>query len=414
MQRLILHNLGPVKDCDIAVNDFMALTGPQASGKSTIAKAIFFFRTIKDDIIDMMARETVGEKPDSWSRRFDRRLRNKFIQLFGSSYGMPDDVDLKYYFNEDTWIRVYLTPNNQPRYGRNYIKIGFSKNIWYHFGDLDQRLPSAVGPSEREHEQAKLAGLFSDHYETVLIPAGRGMITLLTSQLDYIFTSMDQERKSRVDYCTRRYVELVLKLKPSFSGGIEELLSNKLHLAQQEFQVPKAEKMQKMIAEALGGRYRYADGEEKLYLGTKGYARYVKINFASSGQQEIVWVTNILFYYLVENRPLFLIFEEPESNLYPDTQKKMTELLSLFCNAGNQVLITTHSPHVLGKLNNLIYASGISAKGVSGVEKIIDRDVWLNKDSVSAWRMENGIAVPAAEGELGLIRNEDIDGHPFI
>ena len=154
------------------------------------------------------------------------------------------------------------------------------------------------------------------------------MITLLTSQLNYIFTSMDQGQKSSVDYCTQRYVELVLRLKPSFSGGIEELLSNKLHLTQQEFQVPKAKKMQRMIAEVLRGRYRYADGEEKLYLGTKGYARYVKINFASSGQQETVWVTNILFYYLVENRPLFLIVEEPESHLYPNYQKQITEPLS--------------------------------------------------------------------------------------
>ena len=51
VHRLVLHNLGPVKDCDIRVNDFMVFTGPQASGKSTIAKAIFFFRTVKDETI---------------------------------------------------------------------------------------------------------------------------------------------------------------------------------------------------------------------------------------------------------------------------------------------------------------------------------------------------------------------------
>ena len=410
MHRLVLHNLGPVRDCDINVDDFMVLTGPQANGKSTVAKAIFFFRTIKDDILNMMIRGTVGEKPDLWYRRVTKELRLKFIRLFGSSYGMPDDMRLEYYYDEDTWIKVNLTLNDQPRHGRNFVQIKFSKNIRYHFSDLDHQLPSVIGTLEREHEQLKLDGLFCDSYETVLIPAGRSMITLLTSQLNFIFTSMDQGQKSSVDYCTQRYVELVLKLKPRFSGGIEGLLSDKLHLTQQRFQIPKAKKMQRMIAEILRGRYRYADGEEKLYLGPKGYAHYVKVNFASSGQQETVWITNILFYYLVENRPIFLVVEEPESHLYPSYQKQITELLSLFHNAGNQVLITTHSPYVLGTLNNLIYASDIAADGVQGVENVIDRDIWLNRNSLSAWHMEDGRLKDAVEPDMGLIRNEYIEG----
>lgn len=46
-----INNLGPVKHCCMTLEDFCVLTGPQASGKSTIAKAIFFFRTIKDDCL---------------------------------------------------------------------------------------------------------------------------------------------------------------------------------------------------------------------------------------------------------------------------------------------------------------------------------------------------------------------------
>lgn len=53
MPRLTVHNLGPIRDCEIELKDFCVLTGPQASGKSTVAKAIFFFRTIKDDCISM-------------------------------------------------------------------------------------------------------------------------------------------------------------------------------------------------------------------------------------------------------------------------------------------------------------------------------------------------------------------------
>ena len=53
MHRLIIHKLGPVDDCDITCTQFMTFTGFQASGKSTITKAIFYFRTMKDDIYEI-------------------------------------------------------------------------------------------------------------------------------------------------------------------------------------------------------------------------------------------------------------------------------------------------------------------------------------------------------------------------
>lgn len=49
---LAIKNLGPIKNCDIELSKMMVLDGPQAAGKSTVAKAIFFFRTIKNELID--------------------------------------------------------------------------------------------------------------------------------------------------------------------------------------------------------------------------------------------------------------------------------------------------------------------------------------------------------------------------
>ena len=52
MHHVKITHLGPIQSCEIDIDDFTVLTGPQASGKSTIAKTIYFFRTIKDDILD--------------------------------------------------------------------------------------------------------------------------------------------------------------------------------------------------------------------------------------------------------------------------------------------------------------------------------------------------------------------------
>ena len=51
MQKLYIKHLGPIEECEINIDEFMVCTGPQASGKSTIAKSIFFFKNIIQGII---------------------------------------------------------------------------------------------------------------------------------------------------------------------------------------------------------------------------------------------------------------------------------------------------------------------------------------------------------------------------
>lgn len=407
MHKITLRNLGPIENCSISLNELIVLTGPQANGKSTVAKAVYFFRTIKDDILDMMLRGTTGEKPEKWKIRLTKRLKDKFMQLFGSSYGMSNDMEAKYEYAPQRYIRVYLKPNYRNNGGPNYVTIEFSQEILDYLFELDSHVFADMTIAQREHEEEKLSELFVDAYETVFIPAGRSMITLLTTQLNFIFTSLNESQKRSIDYCTQRYVELILRLKPSFAHGIEGLLSDQIHLTQKAFDIRLAKKCKQLIERIIKGRYQYESGEEKLYISGN---QYVKINFASSGQQEAVWITNILFYYLLESKPVFLIVEEPESHLYPDSQKLIAELLAIFKSNGNTELITTHSPYILGEMNNLIYANVLYNRGVSGVENIIEPEKQLSTKRVSSYHVYDGLLQEAKDDNMGLIRNELIDG----
>lgn len=69
-----------------------------------------------------------------------------------------------------------------------------------------------------------------------------------------------------------------------------------------------------------------------------------------------------MFYYILENRKIYLILEEPESHLYPEAQSQIAEAMGLFLNAGNHMLVTTHSPYILGSINNLMYAGALVQK----------------------------------------------------
>ena len=78
MHRLVLKNVGPIRDCQIDITQFNVFTGAQASGKSTVAKSIFFFRTIKDDICDCIIKRTTISHSSTLHKVVLKQLRNKF------------------------------------------------------------------------------------------------------------------------------------------------------------------------------------------------------------------------------------------------------------------------------------------------------------------------------------------------
>lgn len=52
MHKIQIEYMGPVKELE--VKDFNLLIGEQATGKSTVAKAVYFFRIIKTTLADYL------------------------------------------------------------------------------------------------------------------------------------------------------------------------------------------------------------------------------------------------------------------------------------------------------------------------------------------------------------------------
>ena len=61
-------------------------------------------------------------------------------------------------------------------------------------------------------------------------------------------------------------------------------------------------------------------------------------------------------------------------------------------------------------MNNLIYADVICNRGIAGVDNIIDSAKQLPAKKVSSYHVCSGILEDAKDGDMGLIRNELIDG----
>lgn len=407
MARITLHKFGPIHDCEMDVQRFTVLTGPQASGKSTIAKAIFFFRTIAQDVMDQLqTRNRADAYRTSLENDLKKRLRNKFLQMFGSSWAMPEEMKLCYEYAKWVTIEIYLVPDRNTPY-RKFIEFQFGENIVDFLKKYDDYAERTWDEESWETARREIKALFSDGYETIYVPAGRSLITLLTDQLVTLLSS--DERRS-LDFCMQAYVRRIIALRSQIREGFSHLLNEILHTTQIKVDREALQYMERLMEEVLHVRYAYDRGEEQLFFDRH---RYVKINFASSGQQEAIWVFNILYFYLLQNQKVFLIVEEPEAHLYPDSQKRIAEAIGLFAGAGdNKAFVTTHSPYILGQFNNMLYAGELQEKAkdtnTRKLHKILNPLSYIKMAETYAAYVRDGRVKPAVNE--GLIRNELIDG----
>lgn len=401
MAKIVIDNLGPIEHCTMDIEEFTILTGAQASGKSTIAKAVFFGRTVKDDIFDVISRKTLLGTGNTLFNDVIKVLRNKFLQLFGTSKAMKSDMKLTYFYGDETYICVSLKIKEGYDYiSPNYVWIDFSSNI------VDFLKKSFyVDGIESGELKKQVNALFNDDSEIIFIPAGRSLISLLSAQLNYLFTTMDDEQKRSIDFCTQKYIERILKIRPLFENGVGALIEQKKNLPGSKINTLIIGKMLGLVQTVLKGKYVFKDGEERLYIDDD---HFVKINFTSSGQQEVVWILNILLHILINNTKAYIILEEPEAHLYPEAQKHMTEVLALMENCKCGILVTTHSPYVLGAINNLIYAGSL-AEQYSKIENVLDKMFYVKNHE--AYFLEDGKIKSCTDADdHGLIINEVIDG----
>ena len=433
MAKIIIRNFGAIGEwsTELDNHNFCVLTGPQASGKSTIAKCIYYFRSAKEVICDAFSDYLEeGEAVYSYSnaKNFQNyvlsRLRARFMELFGTSKSMSKDLYLYYeYKDTDTYFKIRLKDvqfDADADPFENYIDIRLGNKLYSYLRTMTDKATNV------KTIRKELDTLLEDPYEPYFITAGRCVLSLMASQLKYMFFKMDDRQKSRMDYATRKLIEYISELKEQMDEGLEGMVYS--YIQEQDIRHLRANDrnpqslistFHELIAlskKIIKGTYKVVGGEERIYLHSD-QEKFIKINYASSGQQEALWIINMLFYLAVSGKKAFVIIEEPESHLFPDAQRLITTFIAAISNLGCQVLLTTHSPYVLGTVNNLRYAAFLSDKSeiCEQVQKIVPKYGML--DALSAFFVnvdpETGTATPVNcidNSEAGLIDNDVIEG----
>lgn len=414
MQRIEIKNFGPIKELNLDIKDFSLLIGPQASGKSTIAKTIFFFKSLNDELVKYFI-EAIDKNDFSKSiGTYAKSIRKKYLDYFGASTHL-DGLHLKYYYTETVWISITIETNHK------YITPIFSKIFSEEFNTLvkeainfsdsiGQRNPSLLTSKDLiqldsdkrkfvSNIKSKCNSVFQEDRELMFIPAGRSLLATLSDQLQFI-------NPRNLDFLMRSFLDKINIVRPIFNKSLGDIIKERRLLTQYDIDYNKTKLAEDIISKILKGKYQYDKDGEKIFFDTN---RYVKLNFSSSGQQESLWILLLLFIIILEKQNVFIVIEEPEAHLFPEAQKEISNLIALMSNVENsQVIITTHSPYILASINNLILANKVGSENAKVADRI-NQNLWIRSDKVYAALVANGQAKEIIDSELNIIQQEKID-----
>ena len=436
MQKLSIKNFGPISELNINISNIMIFIGPQASGKSTVSKSIYLFKSLKDDlvkhVIEAVEKEDIKFSSQKATTEFKKMIRTKFVSFWGTTkhltqfkiqyfYGGNKDIILQL---KDGYVQAFFSRKFHDELNSicedTLTFITKQKNINKSFASASEIFTI---DSEKKNFYKKIEELsnrlFEDNRLSLYIPAGRSVLSTLSEPLQQLVLTRisghikDSNSSGNIDpylldYSLKAFIERISNSKSTFNQDFETIIKDKGKFTNEPIDNDNLKAAIIIFDKILKGRYRFDRDGEKIFLANS--EEFVKLSFASSGQQEVIWILLQIFALILNRTKTYLIIEEPEAHLFPVAQKDIVELFCLFSNlSNNQLLITTHSPYILSSLNNFLYAGKLGKEQPIEVGKIINKKSWIKPEEVSAFYIENGILTDIIDRELMLIKAEEID-----
>ena len=365
MSKIRIKNFGPIRDGFVDNDGWMdvkkvtVLIGNQGSGKSTVAKLISIFSWLEKDLF-----RTGG-------------FSLKFHQQEGTFKHRLEYHRIEKYLNNNTEI-LY----NGDAYNLTY-KAGQNLDI-QEISDNNYTLPKITYfPAERN---------FVSSVKTI----NEGKYLRLWSQSLQEFKEIFQEAK--VNFKDRESHHL-----PISNVDIEyNRLNDILYVKGNDYKIPLSDTASGfqsyiplfVVANYVSGLLK--SGQEmredhREYFKKQSAAILNNDNYTE--EQKRILLSNIAAQFNIKR--IFNIIEEPEQNLFPTSQQGMLNKLLEFNNnvKGNNLIITTHSPYIIGYLTLAIKADELYRKTkkqeiIKQINEIVPQKSAVNHQDVIIYELD--------------------------
>ena len=384
MARLIIRNIGSIKNVDIELNKVNVFIGEQSSGKSTIAKIISFC---------------------SWLEKTVNKDGVFFAHGKEAYRRLQDYHHIQSYFRENSVI-CYQGENLAYAYNwsdeETFPYLGWEAVRTEHFADKEFFMYPAskvVNP------------------KVIYIPAERNFVSVVPNLQKYaenddnLMDFLLSWQEARKKYPASHKLAL-LNLGMDFysQDGISNMVALPeggvvaLEAASSGLQsiVPLLTLIDWLAKDIYQENKPYSYEEiEKIRHLLDEVGKNLSLSDNDSLKERLAGIVSGKIYTHTQ-----FVIEEPEQNLFPTTQRDLVYYLLKTINHGrkHRLVVTTHSPYILHAFNNSMILGQVQDELPDELKKELDcKDAAISPGFVSVWQITDGCLVDIKDSRTNTI-----------
>ncbi|WP_304288108.1 hypothetical protein [Capnocytophaga leadbetteri] len=407
MTTIAIRNIGPIKEVkEIYLNKINVFMGLQSSGKSTIAKIISFCTWVEKDVATSQSLSEYQE-----NRTYFRERLESFHKIKG-------------YFNSDSYIH-YKSEVIDIVWENEECSISWVDKYAY------KRSKIAYIPSERnmvilpearksEFGNTNIRSFLFDWFESRKKYSNENNLSVLNLGVNYYYVEGSEEDHIKGNNNNTEY-DILLSNASSGIQSITPLIVmieflTKWIYNEDTISFEQNERRQQ-VNRILSDEKVFKPYYKKQDLSKEDRQKLVKdfMTKLEKKDKEAWTLFNIaktISGNLFKTNNSQFIIEEPEQNLFPETQRDLVYYLLQKCLAKeeNRLTFTTHSPYILYALNNCMMAGLVSDKmNKKELNKLKCNGSKVPPSFVSIYEIRNGVVDKTIQGEDGLISDNYFD-----
>ena len=420
MSTLIINKVGPIDRVQFELNRINCFIGPQSSGKSTIAKIISFCMWLEKDVL--IHRNTLHIDQEFFHKNLlaFHQLEHAFTEESHISY---QSSILSFQYSNEKFSIQLEDGFSLGKVGKNAY-IPAERNVITLPGILnlplgDTNLKSFISDWTMIHHKYTLENavpLLNLKVSFYYDDKKQQDILVLENGKDISLHEASSGLQSAVPLAL--YVDYLTSWIYQHANDTSVKMRKELELAvlREFFKViPESSLSEDKVLEIY-------ENESLRNLFKADIEKFRTLIQDLKSKEKDVETPLDSFFLLEENitKPHFsnIIIEEPEQNLFPETQVALVYYILKKINKDrDNLVITTHSPYILYALNNCMLGGLVK-------DNIEDDDSWLQTQSawvlpsqVSVWALTadgkflklEGAVQPTIQDEDGLIRKNYLD-----
>jgi len=405
-ESISITNFLVIKKAEVEVKKINVIIGPQANGKSVIAKLLYLFKGMSGNFVN-------GIRGNKSKRELDSEILSDFENRFPRYSWDGSDFSIDYILDE---IQISITGQKNSR-GKTLLKINYSKSLTSLFNSKKKLYVKKLAEAnEEQHKTSRRRSNISQHvfYENIIEPLNSGEYNSFFSTSVFIPASRSFFANLQKNIFT--FLASNLDIDP-FLKEFGSLYENSKRWYKESFLTREYKdllnKLYKSLEAVVDGDYEYHDEQD--WILSKG--KRINLVNASSGQQESLPMLLVLCVLPMirsdETGGMFFI-EEPEAHLFPTSQGYIVSILSLlYAELGTNFFLTSHSPYILSALNNFIMAGDAIDSGKLTEDEFVEMNgsgLPIKFDDVAAYTIINGVVSSITDDEYRMVGGDMLDG----